>query len=64
MYKTVNTVEELKQIVDLVTEFGSFAFDIESRGVLERHDDVNTLFQKECKQHIATLIGRTSRRRE
>ena len=55
MYKTVNTVEELKQIVDLVTEFGSFAFDIESRGVLERHDDVNTLFQKECKQHIATL---------
>ena len=55
MHKTVNTVEELQKIVETVTEFKAFAFDIESRGVLERHDDVNTLFKNECKEHIATL---------
>ena len=55
MHKTVHTVEELKQIVDIVTEFGAFAFDIESRGVLERHEDVNKHFVKECKEHISTL---------
>lgn len=55
MHKTVHTVEELQKIVETVTEFKAFAFDIESRGVLERHDDVNTLFKNECKEHIATL---------
>lgn len=55
MHKTVHTVEELQKIVETVTEFKAFAFDIESRGVLERHDDVNTLFKHECKEHIATL---------
>ena len=45
----------MQKIVETVTEFKAFAFDIESRGVLERHDDVNTLFKNECKEHIATL---------
>jgi DNA polymerase-1 len=55
MQQTVHTVEELQEIVEVVTKAGEFAFDIESRGVIERHDDINTLFLKECKDHIATL---------
>ena len=55
MQQTVHTVEELHELVEVVTKAGEFAFDIESRGVIERHDDINTLFLKECKDHIATL---------
>ena len=55
MPHTVHTVEELRNLVEVVTKAGEFAFDVESRGVLERHDDLHKLFLKECKEHIATL---------
>jgi DNA polymerase I-like protein with 3'-5' exonuclease and polymerase domains len=55
MLHTVHTVEELRNLVEVVTKAGEFAFDVESRGVLERHDDLHKLFLKECKEHIATL---------
>lgn len=52
---TVHTVSELKEIVSEVQKVGAFSFDIESRGVLERHPDVLEHFQKECDEHIKTL---------
>jgi DNA polymerase-1 len=55
MRHTVHTVEQLTTLVEVVTKAGEFAFDVESRGVLERHDDFLKLFEKECKEHIATL---------
>lgn len=55
MQLTVHTVEELHELVEVVSKHGAFVFDLETRGVLERHDDVLKLFEKECKEHIATL---------
>lgn len=55
MTETVHTVSQLQEIINVVTEHGAFAFDIESRGVLERHPDVLEHFEKECKEHIKTL---------
>ena len=46
MRHTVHTVEQLTTLVEVVTKAGEFAFDVESRGVLERHDDVLKLFEK------------------
>lgn len=59
MQQTVHTVEQLHEVVSIVSEVGEFSFDVETRGVLERHDDVLTLFEKECKEHIATLKNPT-----
>jgi DNA polymerase-1 len=55
MQQTVHTVEELHELVEVVTKAGEFAFDIESRGVIERHADIDALFKAECEGHIATL---------
>lgn len=55
MALTVHTVSEINEIVSVVKEAGAFSFDIESRGVLERHPDVLEHFEKECSEHIKTL---------
>lgn len=55
MQLTVHTAEELHELVEVVSQYKAFAFDLETRGVLERHDDVLALFNKECKDHLATL---------
>jgi len=60
MAQTVLTVEQLQDLVEVVTNAGAFAFDIESRGILERHDDVNKHFLKECAEHITTLKSPTA----
>jgi len=59
MVQTVYTVSELHEVVAAVQDNGAFAFDIESRGVLERHEDVYEHFSKECDEHIKTLKNPT-----
>lgn len=59
MTQTVHTVAELHEVVATVQRNGAFAFDIESRGVLERHADVMEHFTKECDAHIKTLKNPT-----
>jgi len=55
MALTVHTVSEINEIVSEIQKVGSFSFDIESRGVLERHPDVMEHFEKECSDHVKTL---------
>lgn len=51
----VFTEDDLKQVVKEVEHHGEFCFDVETRGVIERHPDVVDLIQKEWQEHSATL---------
>lgn len=51
----VTSVDQLKELVAQVQRVGAFAFDVETRGVLERHPDMVDNMEREWKQHIATL---------
>lgn len=51
----VTTTKELLEIVAQVTDMGAFAFDIESRAVLERHPDLQIHLENDFQEHIKTL---------
>jgi DNA polymerase I-like protein with 3'-5' exonuclease and polymerase domains len=51
----VTTLEEIDEIVRICTEVGAFAFDVETRGVAERHPDVLDFIEDEWKQRFSTL---------
>jgi len=51
----VSTIEELKEIVAIITEVGAFAFDVETRGTVERHSDVMAWIDKEWEVHATTI---------
>jgi DNA polymerase-1 len=51
----VSSIEELQEIVQIVSEVGAFAFDVETMGAVDRHPDVLGWIEKEWKDHIATL---------
>lgn len=51
----VSTVEELKEVVRHIQNTGHFAFDVETRGVVERHSDVLKWIEQEWKEHVAGL---------
>jgi DNA polymerase-1 len=51
----VSSIEELQEIVQIVSEVGAFAFDVETMGAVDRHPDVLGWIEKEWKYHIATL---------
>ena len=53
--RVVSTTEELLEIIRTVESVGAFAFDIESRGVLDRHPDLLEHIEKEWKQHVSKL---------
>lgn len=55
MNTVVTTVEALKEIVPICKAVGAFSFDVETRGNIERHPDVQDLIQYEWKQHLSTL---------
>lgn len=52
---TVTTTEELHEIVRICTEVGAFAFDVETRGVVDRHPEVLALIEDEWKKHSSSL---------
>lgn len=51
----VSTVEQLQEVVRICQSTGHFAYDVETRGVVERHPDVMAWIDQECKAHVATL---------
>lgn len=51
----VSTTDELKEIVKHIQNTGHFAFDVETRGVVERHNDVLQWIEQEWKEHVAGL---------
>lgn len=55
MSPAVFTEEELHEIVRVVQESGAFAFDVETRGNVERHGDVLALIEYEWQEKLATL---------
>lgn len=51
----VSTAEELYEIVHEVQRTGHFVFDVETRGIVERHPDVLEWIDAEWKEHISGL---------
>lgn len=51
----VSTTEELHEIVSIIQGIGAFAFDLETRGVLDRHPDLLEHIEKEWKAHVSKL---------
>lgn len=51
----VLTVEELDEIVAAIKESGAFAFDVETRGNVDRHSDVLAFIEREWQEKLATL---------
>lgn len=51
----VTTLAELDEIVRICTEVGAFSFDVETRGVVDRHPDVLALIEDEWKQRLSSL---------
>ncbi len=47
----VYTVEQLQELVSEVQDAGRFCFDVETRGLVERHQDVLQLIEDEWKEH-------------
>lgn len=60
----VSTVEELHQIVKVIQEVGAFAFDVETRGVVERHNDAMEAFNTELKSHLSNMVSKSPSVRE
>ena len=51
----VFTEEQLAEVVKQVHRVGQFCFDVETRGVVERHPDVMDYIDKEWQEHASTL---------
>jgi DNA polymerase I-like protein with 3'-5' exonuclease and polymerase domains len=51
----VSTIKELQEIVATITEVGAFAFDVETRGIVERHSDVMAWIDQEWETHATTI---------
>lgn len=51
----VYTAEQLLDIVQEVQSTGHFCFDVETRGLVDRHPDVLQLIEEEWKEHRQTL---------
>jgi DNA polymerase I-like protein with 3'-5' exonuclease and polymerase domains len=58
-YRAVTTVSELREMVEIVQSHGAFAFDVETRGNLERHPDLLEMAELEWKSHLAKLKAPT-----
>ena len=51
----ISSLAELANVVDEIRSVGMFAFDVETRGALERHPDVEEVMIKDWKDHLSTL---------
>jgi|SaaInlV_100m_DNA_2_1039680.scaffolds.fasta_scaffold00140_22 DNA polymerase I-like protein with 3'-5' exonuclease and polymerase domains len=51
----LTTVKEIEELVRVVQSVGSFAFDVETLGVLTNHADLLELLDQQVEEHIATL---------
>lgn len=51
----ISSLAELANVVEEIRNVGMFAFDVETRGVLERHPDVEEVMIQDWKDHLSTL---------
>lgn len=52
---TVLSADTLQEIVSEVKQHGAFCFDVETRGVLAQHPDVQDILKNRIEEHLATL---------
>lgn len=54
-YSVVTTLDEIREAVSIIQAHGSFVFDVETRGNLERHPDLIEFIDSEWKTHLSKL---------
>lgn len=58
-YSVVTSLDEVRDAVAIIQRHGSFVFDVETRGALERHPDVQEFVEKDWKEHLSKLKSPT-----
>lgn len=58
-YSVVTSLDEVRDAVAIIQRHGSFVFDLETRGVLERHPDVQEFVEQDWKEHLSKLKAPT-----
>jgi DNA polymerase-1 len=58
-YSVVTSLDEVRDAVAIIQRHGSFVFDVETRGVLERHPDVQGFVERDWKEHLSKLKAPT-----
>ena len=53
----VSTIDEVRALVDVVITQGSFAFDVETVGVLSHHPDLTEQVDQQVKTHVEALTS-------
>jgi DNA polymerase-1 len=51
----VTSLDELAEVVEIIKGVGAFVFDVETRGLLERHPAVLESMEKAWKEHVSSL---------
>ena len=55
----ISSIDEVRELVDVVVDYGSFAFDVETVGVLSHHPDLSEQVDAQVEAHIQTLSTTT-----
>lgn len=55
----VTTLEELDELVRIVSEVGAFAFDVETQSTIEHHPDLLEHLELDFKTHVAGLKNKS-----
>jgi DNA polymerase-1 len=58
-YSILTTIGEVHDAVAEIQRHGAFVFDVETRGVLERHPDVQEFIEADWKEHLTKLKAPT-----
>ena len=58
-YGVVKTLDEVREAVSIIQHHGAFAFDVETRGNLERHPNLIEIVEQEWKTHLSKLKSPT-----
>lgn len=58
-YSVVTSLDEIRGAVEIIKRHGAFAFDVETRGNLERHPDLMDFVEKDWKEHLSKLKAPT-----
>lgn len=58
-YGVVTSLDEVREAVEIIQHHGSFVFDVETRGVLERHPEIQEFVEQDWKEHLSKLKSPT-----
>ena len=51
----VSSIEEIKELIAVIQQEGCFVFDVETRGILDRHPDLLEHIEADWKYHVSKL---------